>query len=54
VRGGLSVLDFLRIISCQEVSRAGICRIAPQAIALAEAEGLRGHAESLRMRLPYA
>jgi histidinol dehydrogenase len=50
VRGGLSVLDYIRIISCQEVSREGIRSIAPAAIFLAEAEGLRGHAESLRVR----
>jgi len=54
VRGGLSVLDFLRVISCQEVSRAGIRQIAPPAIALAEAEGLRAHAESLRVRCSNA
>jgi histidinol dehydrogenase len=54
VRGGLNVLDYVRIISCQEVSREGIRRIAPAAIALAEAEGLRGHAESLRMRCSNA
>jgi histidinol dehydrogenase len=54
VRGGLSVLDFVRIISCQSVSREGIRRIAPPAIVLAEAEGLRGHAESLRMRCAHA
>jgi histidinol dehydrogenase len=54
VRGGLSVLDYVRIISCQEVSREGIRRIAPSAIVLAEAEGLRGHAESLRVRCSYA
>jgi histidinol dehydrogenase len=54
VRGGLSVLDYVRIISCQEVSREGIRRIAPSAIVLAEAEGLRGHAESLRVRRSYA
>jgi histidinol dehydrogenase len=54
VRGGLSVLDFVRIISCQEVSAQGIRRIAPAAIALAEAEGLRGHSESLRVRCAYA
>ncbi len=50
VRGGLSVLDFVRIISCQEVSREGMRRIGPPATVLAEAEGLRGHAESLRVR----
>ncbi len=54
VRGGLSVLDYVRIISCQEVSPEGIRRIAPPAIVLAEAEGLRGHAESLRVRCSYA
>ena len=54
VHGGLNVLDYVRIISCQEVSREGIRRIAPAAIALAEAEGLRGHAESLRVRCSNA
>jgi histidinol dehydrogenase len=54
VRGGLSVLDFVRIISCQEVSREGIRSIAGPAIVLAEAEGLRGHAESLRVRCANA
>jgi histidinol dehydrogenase len=53
-RGGLSVLDFVRIISCQEVSREGIRRIAPPAVVLAEAEGLHGHAESLRVRCSNA
>src|SRR3984893_1215455 len=54
VRGGLSVLDFLRVISCQEVSPEGIRQIAPPAIALAEAEGLRANAESLRARCSNA
>jgi histidinol dehydrogenase len=54
VRGGLSVLDFVRIISCQEISIEGIRRIAPAAITLAEAEGLIGHAESMRARYSHA
>jgi len=54
VRGGLSVLDYVRIISCQEVSREGIRRIGAPGIVLAETEGLRGHAESLRVRCSYA
>ena len=54
VRGGLSVLDYVRIISCQKISHEGIRRIAPPAIVLAEAEGLRGHAESLRVRCANA
>jgi histidinol dehydrogenase len=54
VRGGLSVLDYVRVIACGELSREGMRRIAPAAVALAEAEGLRGHAESLRVRCGYA
>jgi histidinol dehydrogenase len=54
VRGGLSVMDYVRIIACQEVSRGGIRGIAAPAIVLAEAEGLRGHAESLRVRCANA
>ena len=54
VRGGLSVLDFVQVIACQSVSKEGIRLIAPAAIALAEAEGLPGHAESLRVRFFHA
>ncbi|MFZ0958340.1 MAG: histidinol dehydrogenase [Candidatus Sulfotelmatobacter sp.] len=54
VRGGLSVLDFVQIIACQSVNKEGIRQIAPAAIALAGAEGLHGHAESLRVRLFHA
>jgi histidinol dehydrogenase len=54
VRGGLSVLDYVRIISSQQVSREGIRKLAVPAIALAEAEGLRGHAESLQVRSSHA
>jgi histidinol dehydrogenase len=50
LRGGLSVLDYVRIIACQEVSPEGMRQIGPPAMALAEAEGLRAHAESLRVR----
>ncbi len=50
VRGGLSVMDFLKIITVQEYTRAGLGRLGPQAITLAEAEGLRGHAEAVRAR----
>jgi len=54
VRGGLSVLDFVRVIGCQQVSRAGIQRIAPPGIILATAEGLQGHAEAFRVRCSHA
>ena len=54
VRGGLSVLDFVRVIACQQVSSDGIRRIAPVGITLANAEGLKGHAEAFRVRLSHA
>ena len=50
-RGGLSVMDFLKIITVQEYSVEGLRRLGPSAIALAEAEGLHGHAEAIRTRL---
>jgi len=50
-RGGLSAADFVRVSTLQRVSRSGFRRIAPAGIALAEAEGLSGHAQSMRVRL---
>ena len=43
--------DFVRISTVQRLSRAGLRAIAPHAIALARAEGLRAHADSIRIRL---
>jgi histidinol dehydrogenase len=51
IRGGLSVLDFVKIITVQEYTRAGLKLMGPHAIALAEAEGLVGHAESVRVKM---
>jgi len=53
-RGGLSVLDFVKVISLQEVSRAGLERIAPVVETLAAAEGLAAHAASVRVRCSHA
>jgi histidinol dehydrogenase len=49
-RGGLSAADFVRVSTVQQLTRAGLRGIAPHAIALAHAEGLRAHAESIRVR----
>jgi histidinol dehydrogenase len=49
-RGGLSAADFVRVTTVQRLSRAGLKAVAPHAIALADAEGLRGHAASIRIR----
>ena len=53
-RGGLSVVDYLKIITVQEVSREALVRIAPIVTTLAEAEGLSAHAESVRVRCTRA
>lgn len=53
-RGGLSVLDFVKVISVQQLSRSGLRGIAPVVESLATAEGLRAHAESIRLRVGHA
>jgi histidinol dehydrogenase len=50
-RGGLSAADFVRVMSVQRVTRAGLLRLAPTVVSLARAEGLRAHAESVAVRL---
>ncbi len=51
VRGGLSVMDFVKVITVQQYSQAGLKRMGPHAITLAEAEGLKGHAKSVRVKM---
>jgi histidinol dehydrogenase len=51
IRGGLSVMDFVKVITVQEYTRRGLRQMGPHAIALAEAEGLTGHMESVRVRM---
>jgi histidinol dehydrogenase len=53
-RGGLSVLDFVKIITLQKFSSSGLRQIAPAVTTLAEAEGLPAHAESVRARCAHA
>ncbi len=53
-RGGLSVMDFVKIITVQELSQQGLRRLAPTIEYLAEAEGLRAHADSIRVRASHA
>ena len=50
VRGGLSVLDFVKLITVQEYTQAGVQQLGPAAVRLANAEGLVGHAEAIRTR----
>jgi histidinol dehydrogenase len=51
IRGGLSVMDYLKVISVQELSAAALARIAPAVTTLARAEGLEAHARSVEVRL---
>lgn len=53
-RGGLSVLDFVKLISVQKLSRPGLRRIAPFVEVLANTEGLQAHAQSIRARCGHA
>ena len=50
-RGGLSASDFVHVHSVQRITRRGLEALAPTILPLAEAEGLRAHAESVRVRL---
>ncbi len=53
-RGGLSVQDFVKVITVQKFNRAGLKKIAPTITALATAEGLKAHAESVQSRCRHA
>jgi histidinol dehydrogenase len=53
-RGGLSVLDFVKIITIQELSLPGLKRIAKTVECLAETEGLAAHAHSVQVRCSHA
>jgi histidinol dehydrogenase len=51
IRGGLSSADFVKIISVQELTAAGLAHLAPAVTTLARAEGLEAHARSVEVRL---
>jgi histidinol dehydrogenase len=51
IRGGLSVMDFIKVITVQQYTRKGLKQLGPHAAALADAEGLVGHAASVRLRM---
>ncbi|HEX5109740.1 MAG TPA: histidinol dehydrogenase [Vicinamibacterales bacterium] len=50
-RGGLSAADFVRQVTVQRLTRSGLERIGTSVVALAYAEGLTAHAESVAIRL---
>jgi histidinol dehydrogenase len=50
LRGGLSVMDYLKVISVQQLSAGALGRLAPAITTLARAEGLEAHARSVEVR----
>ena len=50
-RGGLSVNDFVKLITVQEYSAKGLATLAADVTALAHAEGLVAHAQSIAVRM---
>jgi len=50
IRGGLSVMDYVKLISVQELSSAALRKLAPAITTLARAEGLEAHARSVEVR----
>lgn len=50
-RGGLSAADFVRVSTVQRITAAGLRRIGPAGVALANAEGLSAHAASMAVRI---
>ena len=51
-RGGLNAADFVRVVSVQRVTKAGLRRLAPTVRALARAEVLLAHEQSIVVREP--
>ncbi len=50
IRGGLSVTDFVKVISTQELSPDALRKLTPAIGTLARAEGLEAHARSVEVR----
>jgi histidinol dehydrogenase len=53
-RGGLTVSDFVKVITVQQLSKSGLNKIGRTVTCLAGVEGLTAHAESIRTRCPNA
>jgi histidinol dehydrogenase len=51
LRGGLSVIDYLKVISIQQLSSEALHRLGPAITTLARAEGLEAHARSVEVRI---
>ena len=54
VRGGLHAADFVKLVSTQRATPAGLRSLADTITTLARAEGLEAHARSIEVRVPPA
>lgn len=54
VRGGLHTADFVKLVSIQTLTKAGLAGLASTVTTLARAEGLEGHARSIEIRMADA
>ena len=54
IRGGLSVMDFVKLVTVQSYTADGVRALGPAAVALAQAEGLAGHAAAIQLRISRA
>jgi len=50
LRGGLSIMDYLKVISVQQLKSVALRQLAPSITTLARAEGLEAHARSVEVR----
>jgi histidinol dehydrogenase len=50
LRGGLSALDFVKVISVQQLAAEALAALTPTITTLARAEGLEAHARSVEVR----
>src|SRR5207237_1357027 len=49
--GGVSLESFLKYITIQKITKAGMSKLGPTIELMAEAEQLSGHAEAVRVRV---
>jgi len=52
--GGLSVLSFMKSMTVQRLTQKGLNALGPAVITMAEAEGLQGHANAVKVRMGIA
>ncbi len=51
IRGGLSVADYVKVITVQQLTKTALRNLSPAITTLARAEGLEAHARSTEIRL---